>query len=190
MTTALCGPDGLGRCAQHGTPWDQDDGCSTGKVLDEVALKHRDQWRQYGEVNEGMADGTGPDVWWLGPVVDLAQSAYSMGYGAAVIEEVLREEWDYPKDGTPEEQAAAAADCTWMRLLREEVAEAFAEEDWDALDEELTQAAGIIVSWKAALRRRRARVGRDLAQVVGEALPSTPACCVASGVGVCDGHGR
>lgn len=160
-----------GRCGEHGTPWDPDIGCATGTVLREIADKHAEQWRQYGAENEGIQNGTGPEVEWLAPVVDetLAQIGKG-GYRevhliATTIEGALRAEWDYPKDGTPDEQALAAGTATWMRLLREEIAEAFGEEDWDALDEELTQAAGIIVSWRATLMRRRAQVSRDLTRM-------------------------
>lgn len=129
------------------------------QVLAEVGEHHEWQYKTYGEVNRPMPDGTGPDVEWLAPVTSegwehFNKSFYPFKATAFDIEVLLREEWDYPKDGTPEEQAAAVKTCSWMRLLREEVAEAFASEDIDRLQRELIQVAALAVSWVATIRER------------------------------------
>jgi hypothetical protein len=174
LRSPTCGPV----CGLHLTPWDHDIGCATGAVLAQVEAKHVEQYAQYGAVNEDMPDGTGPEVEWLDPVVD--ETLTQIGHGgyrevhltATEIEAVFRREWDYPKDDAAG-QAAAMESASWMRLFREEVAEAFGEEDWDALDEELTQAAGIIVGWRATIMRRRARVARELRRLAAnEPWPS------------------
>ncbi|MFL1381648.1 hypothetical protein [Nocardiopsis protaetiae] len=49
---------------------------------------------------------------------------------------------------------AAAGDPTWRAILAEEIAEAFAESDPDALRTELVQAAAVIAAWVHDLDRR------------------------------------
>jgi hypothetical protein len=122
------------------------------RVLAEVAEHHEWQHETYGEANRPMPDGTGPGVEWLRPVT---QFAPHKPITAKEVEALLRGEWDYPKDGTPEEQAEAAGECSWMRLLREEVAEAFGAESGSlTLQAELIQVAAVAVSWAAVLRER------------------------------------
>jgi ADP-ribose pyrophosphatase YjhB (NUDIX family) len=70
-------------------------------------------------------------------------------------------------DGTGQERAAAADEAkndvaeaaregrlTWRHILREEVLEAFAEDDPDALRTELVQVAAVAAKWAQALDRR------------------------------------
>lgn len=52
------------------------------------------------------------------------------------------------------EQAFAEGRGTWKHILDEEVAEAFAETDPDALVAELTQVAAVCIAWVAAIERR------------------------------------
>lgn len=52
--------------------------------------------------------------------------------------------------------AAANGRVTWRDILNEEVAEAFAESDEDALRAELIQVAAVTVAWVEAIDRRRA----------------------------------
>ena len=52
------------------------------------------------------------------------------------------------------QEAAASGYCTWMHVLREEVAEAFAEEDPALLRAELIQVAAVAVAWVEAIDRR------------------------------------
>jgi hypothetical protein len=134
------------------------------QALDDVAAQALWQAREYGEWNEKMPDGTGPDVRWLEPVAgqavseamyaDLTLADRPMPFTAAKIEALLRTEWDFPKDGTPEQQEAAAEACSWMRILREEVAEAFAAADPERLRAELIQIAAVAVNWADTISRR------------------------------------
>lgn len=52
--------------------------------------------------------------------------------------------------------AAEHGTLTWRHILEEEVYEALAESDPDALEAELVQVAAVAVKWVEALRRRRA----------------------------------
>jgi len=52
------------------------------------------------------------------------------------------------------ERAAKAGKLTWLVILREELFEAFAETDTEALTTELEQVAAVAVSWIAAIERR------------------------------------
>lgn len=54
------------------------------------------------------------------------------------------------------EQAFAEGRGTWLDILLEEVMEASAEEDEDALVTELIQVAAVAESWADAIRRRQA----------------------------------
>jgi hypothetical protein len=55
--------------------------------------------------------------------------------------------------------AAATGECTWMHVLLEEVYEALAETDLDALERELIQVAAVAVKWVEALERRQYAAG-------------------------------
>lgn len=46
-----------------------------------------------------------------------------------------------------DEDAKVPDKDSWLNILREEVYEAFAEEDWPALRKELVQSAAVIVAW-------------------------------------------
>ncbi|GGK73155.1 hypothetical protein Ppa06_31630 [Planomonospora parontospora subsp. parontospora] len=76
---------------------------------------------------QDIADGTGPD-------------------GAAAA--------DRAKDETA--AAFAGGTLTWRHILIEEVLEAFAEDDPEALRTELVQVAAVAAKWIQALDRRRA----------------------------------
>lgn len=54
------------------------------------------------------------------------------------------------------QRAARRGDVTWLRILREEVAEAFAETEPAALRAELIQVAAVAVAWAEAIDRRLA----------------------------------
>jgi hypothetical protein len=131
-------------------------------VTGDIAAQAEWQQRRYGEWNEQMPDGTGPDVEWLAPVVRQATAEALYGdepmtpFHADKVEALLRGEWDFPKDGTPDEQEAAAGACTWMRILREEVAEAFGAETPEALRAELVQIAAVARNWAETIDRRSA----------------------------------
>lgn len=103
-------------------------------VLERVFQERVRQERQYGDVNDLLEDGFGPDVAWLEPL------AGEWVLDAETIQRVLREEY---------EKREAGGDLpTWMHLIREEVAEFF-ETDPDspeAIDEAL-QVAALCVSW-------------------------------------------
>ena len=102
-------------------------------VLAEVLAERDRQDAKWGEQNH--PDGTGPDVVWsthIGPATAVAETA---------------------KAATDE--AAAAGALTWRHIATEELAEAFAEDDEDALRTELIQTAAVCVQWAQAIDRRR-----------------------------------
>lgn len=102
----------------------------TREVLELVFKERLSQELRYGESNPHLVDGTGPATRWLGPYT---------GDSAAEIQKELRrdyEDWEH-SEGLP----------TWAHLVREEIAEAFQEEDPRRLAEELVQVAALCVSW-------------------------------------------
>lgn len=105
-------------------------------VLENVFEERLRQVERYGH-NEGLEDGTGPDVQWLPDDID----------SATRIEVEFRRDYEMHKaeHGAP----------TWMHLVREEIAEAFMETDPDRLEAELTQVAALCVSWVEKIRARR-----------------------------------
>lgn len=105
-------------------------------VLEKVFNHRIEQVEMYGH-NDDKPDGTGPRVQWLAPLLETE---------AVGIEAWLRE--DYEEDGGDEE-------VSWMKLVREEVAESFAEDDPDRLEEELVQVAALCVSWIETIQKRR-----------------------------------
>jgi hypothetical protein len=138
--------DALGEpvCAVHGGFW-QESGCLTRAVLEDVAAHRQFQFENYGP-NRDVEDGVGPDVDWLAPVV----SEFTAGDGslsARAIEGLFRQEWDYDVNPDPAER-------TWMRMLREEVAETFASDNAIGLEAELIQVAALAVSWVEKIRER------------------------------------
>lgn len=121
-------------------------GCQ--RVLNDVLARRHQQVTQYG-MNEDLANGTGPDVKWLYPVELNALYMTEPGATATDIEELLRQEYaEHERDtGNP----------TWMHLVREEVAEAFKENDPAKLEDELLDVAALCVSWVEKLRCRGLR---------------------------------
>lgn len=141
-------------CQDHGSAWTSE-GCLTLNVLDGVA-KHREwQFSNYGG-NRDIKDGTGKDVAWLVPVEDYAHDHdHDEDTPASRILELFREEWDYDNSATDEEKAEFTKQASWMRMVREEIAEAFIETDPDRLEEELTQVAALCASWIEKLHERK-----------------------------------
>lgn len=103
--------------------------CQTDAVLVEVANERADQFERYGD-NADLEDGTGPTEHWL-----RVGDPYLPERDAVRIEAAFRR--NYESRDTP----------TWMHLVREEVAEAFSENDPDRLRSELLQVAALCVSW-------------------------------------------
>ena len=126
------------RCWAHGGLLTDDMRCQTTRVLEEVAGERARQFARYG-TNEDLPDGTGPDVEWI-PEIRLAAKAPAAG-----IEQGLRSDYEW---------ADATGSLTFMHLVREEVAEAFAENDPGRLREELIQVAALAVSWIEKLDAR------------------------------------
>lgn len=115
-------------------------------VLEAVFQERTRQVALYGH-NEDLEDGTGPDVPWLGQEFDPSDLIT-----ATEIEHFFRE--DYDQNLQP----------TWLRLVREELAEAFKEDpalDNTKLDEELIQVAALCVSWVEKRRKRRLTPGPE-----------------------------
>lgn len=126
---------GAGRTEIHYDDWLSRDK----SVLREVMAERIRQHRHYGHVNRGLADGTGPDVQWLG-----VGDPYLADRAAVGIERAVRSEYERY------ERTNGGVDR--MRLVREEVAEAFKESDPTRLAEELTQVAALCIGWVADLR--------------------------------------
>lgn len=129
-------PHGVGlnttyTCERHGGYYSPENlRCQTHDVLDDVRAERTRQFAKYG-TNDRLEDGTGPDVPWLGPFT---------GHSAGFIEDCFRADYELYKmstNGPP----------TWLHLVREEMAEAFKEDDPVALREELLQVAALVVSW-------------------------------------------
>ena len=121
-----CQPVG-GRCATHGGAFGF--ACQTELVLEEVLEERARQFAKYGS-NGDIVSGAGSATRWLGPFT----------YDSATqIEQALRADYEDYEDelGAP----------TWVHLIREEVAEAFAEGDWQLRRAELLQVAALCVSW-------------------------------------------
>lgn len=115
--------------------WLQD----TVNVLQEVLEERSRQVERYG-LNADLADGTGPTTRWV------PKGTGPDGPTAAELERIFRQEYEQyeEENGQP----------TFMHLVREEVAEAFQEEDPERLAEELVQVAALCVSWVALIRGR------------------------------------
>lgn len=112
----------------------------TRNVLDLVLAERKRQVAEYG-FNETLEDGTGPHrVWLYGTSGDLHLLS------AVEIEQAFREEYGG--------YSALHGQPTWMHLVREEIAEAFKEEDPEPLIAELTQVAALCVSWIERIRAR------------------------------------
>lgn len=97
-------------------------------VLQDVAAERMRQVDRYG-LNETTEDGTGPSTRWLLPFTSAS---------AAEIEADLRADYEDYEEEAP---------VTWVHLIREEIAEAFKEEDPERLYTETIQAAALLVSW-------------------------------------------
>jgi hypothetical protein len=124
-------------------------GCPTYRVLQEVEKHRAVQVARYGS-NDGLKDGTGPGVRWLRPLY----------FGPATgIEYELRAE--YESHGQNPSSAPTSDDITWMHLVREEVAEAFQENDPVRLRDELIQVAALCVSWIEKIDTRAPAVRTD-----------------------------
>lgn len=103
------------------------------RVLEDVLEERRRQRARYG-TNYELPDGVGPDVRWLqgcGLNLDLRT--------ATEIEAGFRHQYN------------RSSPRTWMQLIREEIAEAFKEDDVTNLRTELLQVAALCVSWSEKL---------------------------------------
>lgn len=118
--------------------WVWNGSAATQQILELVMAERHRQVRKYG-LNRDIVDGTGPNTRWLLPYTPAS---------AVEVEQELREDYeDFEADtGLP----------TWVHLLREELAEAFAEDNPERLEAELIQVVALGVSWLERLRERRA----------------------------------
>jgi hypothetical protein len=110
-------------------------------VLLEVREERSRQFDRYGS-NGDLKDGTGPDKRWL----EYTDPNLDMRTGKE-IEAAFRSEY------VSYEQHTGAP--TWMHLVREEVAEAFMENDPARLRSELLQVAALAVSWIEKIDERQ-----------------------------------
>lgn len=107
-------------------------------ILNEVAAERAVQDAKWGQQNH--PDGTGVESW-----PEQIVPAFPDGTGAAQVAKLARLDC---------QRAARKGDCTWLKILREEIAEAFAETDPGALRTELVQSAAVLVAWIEAIDRR------------------------------------
>lgn len=144
-------------CSTHGSAWTAD-GCLMGQVLHDVAEHREWQFSNYG-ANRDVPDGTGKDVQWLAPIQNEAVKRFANGGERDIIafeiENLFRKEWDYDNSATEKEKEQFRKDASWMRMVREEVAEAFAEDDPERLYAEVTQFVALGVSWMEKIRERQ-----------------------------------
>lgn len=106
------------------------------EVLDRIREERGRQFARYG-LNDDLADGTGPRTAWLAP----------LAWDPAVdVEQVFRADYEEFEDetGAP----------TWVHLVREEIAEAFQEDDDARLADELIQVAALCTSWVERITER------------------------------------
>lgn len=105
-------------------------------VLDEVFEERKRQVARYG-FNTDLEDGVGAyETPWL-PLTDRP---------AAEVEAEFRRDY--------EDFESSTGFPTWAHLVREEVAEAFTEDDPEKLQAELLQVAALCVSWVEVIRAR------------------------------------
>lgn len=107
-------------------------------VLGLVLEERKAQEAQYGDRNLWTQDGTGPATRWLGPYT---------GASASEVQQELRRDYEDWEDN--------AGPPTWVHLVREEIAEAFQEDDPELLSKELVQVAALCVSWVERLLEDR-----------------------------------
>lgn len=107
------------------------------EVAEEVIGERLRQDQRWGEQNH--PDGTGVD--WAAEIVP----AFPSGPVAAQTAKIARLDC---------QRAAQRGKCTWLKILREEVAEAFAETDPVKLRTELIQVAAVAQAWAEAIDRR------------------------------------
>lgn len=122
-----------GICGLHGSHWP----CTARAVTQQVLNERAFQFLTYGD-NRDNEWGNGPEERWALPISSNT---------ATVIEEMFREHYD--------ETEARGAQVTWVQLIREELAEAFKEDDPDRLQRELIQVAALCVSWVEKIRESR-----------------------------------
>lgn len=115
--------------------------CQTVKVLRDVRAERARQFAKYG-TNERLDDGTGPEVRWLSLYLNPAAD------DAGEIQTALRSDYELYEE--------LHGDPTWMHMVREEVAEAFAETEPARLRAELIQVAALCVSWAEKIDARGA----------------------------------
>lgn len=110
---------------------------SDDRVLLDIRAERLRQDTLWGEQNH--PDGTGPDIQW----------ALGMIHPDTMTAEAIRDEAQFRADIATDEGV-----LTWCDILVEEVAEAFAENDYQSLRDELVQVAAVCVQWISALDRR------------------------------------
>lgn len=128
------------RCPNCAPGYDCESGVYTPAptALDEIAAERAAQDARWGEQNH--PDGTGTN--W----VDQIKPAY--GWSGPEAEHAAKlARFDC-------QRAARRGEETWLRILREEVAEAFAETDPAKLRAELIQVAAVACAWVEAIDRQ------------------------------------
>lgn len=124
-------------------------------VLDQIAAERDRQDAKWGEQNHPDGTGQHPEIIDADVARMVCQSAAEGGY------------------------------LDWLHILREEVAEAFAESDPAKLRAELVQVAAVAVAWIGAIDRRTAPDSggiEELLAVVAEQLPADDPVRAAEGL--------
>lgn len=107
--------------------------------MEEISAERDRQDKKWGEQNH--PDGTG--INWIDQIIP------AFGWKENASEHAA----DLSKHAT--NRAARMDKVTWLQIIREEVAEAFAETDVDNLRTELIQIAAVATQWVEAIDRRK-----------------------------------
>lgn len=154
----------------------------TDEVLGQVGAERARQRAKWGD--QRLPDGTDPGLTWLLNILDEAARMVPgdmSDIGASAIE--LRELATHRTDRRLDDKTA-----TWVDIILEELAEAFAETDQAKLRTEVVQAAAVLVQWvenidKRAFEASHPVVCHDCGGLGGDY--DTPAECL-----TCEGSGR
>ena len=133
-------PTKLAPCNVHASwfPPGDSKGCLTDNVLWDVWRERSSEAARYGD-NWENPYGFGPDEAWLAPLSRCTASR---------VQEAFREDYEENTEGR-------GGIVSWAQLIREEVAEAFAESDPQRIREELVQVAALAVSCIEKIDARR-----------------------------------
>jgi hypothetical protein len=108
------------------------------RTMTTVMREINEQNKKWGEQNH--PSGTHPGEFWA------SNEFFNYWCNAKEISDTVR---------TVVNERAKEGNLTWLGILLEEVTEAFAEEEGEALITELTQVAAVAMQWAVCIRRRQ-----------------------------------